>query len=139
MHADTLYQRMLDQERKAGEAKAAGLPAPIFPSLISPTKPSTSVPAKTKSEGESNMEPALPADFEELKPKVKAQLRGRLKGLSAEEREVEEKAMVMELAVGEIIGKQIGEIYEETGKAKRMRKEQGKETFSDRVGTWFGW
>ncbi|MCJ1471933.1 hypothetical protein MMC13_000574 [Lambiella insularis] len=139
MHADTLYHRMLDQERMVEEAKSAGLPIPTFPSLISPHRQSAVTPVKDHSGKDSSVEQPLPGDLEELKPKVKAQLRERLKGLSAEEREIEEKAMAMEIAAGEIVGKQITELYEETGNAKRLRKDQGKETFADRVGTWFGW
>ncbi|KZF26213.1 hypothetical protein L228DRAFT_257689 [Xylona heveae TC161] len=34
MHADTLYHRMLDQQRQMDEAKAAGKPIPKFPPLM---------------------------------------------------------------------------------------------------------
>ncbi|MCJ1385400.1 hypothetical protein MMC17_008523 [Xylographa soralifera] len=140
MHADTLYHRMLNQERLVKEAKDAGLPIPTFPSLISSAKSTgatasaETLPAKVPAS-----EIPLPRDLEDLKPKVKAQFRERLKGLSPEEREIEEKAMIMEIAAGETVGKQIGQIYEETGKAKQLRKEQGKETFGDKISSLFGW
>ncbi|MCJ1390606.1 hypothetical protein MMC18_003467 [Xylographa bjoerkii] len=140
MHADTLYHRMLDQERLAKEAKDAGLPIPTFPSLM-PSAKSTGAAASAKTlpaTGPASEVP-LPQDLEELKPRVKAQLRERLKGLSPEEREIEEKAMAMEIAAGETVGKQIGKIYEETGKAKQLRKDQGKETFGDKISSLFGW
>ena len=140
MHADTLYHRMLDQERLAKEAKDAGLPIPTFPSLISSTK-STGDTASAKmlpATGPASEIP-LPQELQDLKPEVKAQFRERLKGLSSEEREIEEKAMVMEIAAGETVGKQIGQIYAETGKAKQLRKEQGKETFGDKISSLFGW
>ncbi|MCJ1287587.1 hypothetical protein MMC26_006939 [Xylographa opegraphella] len=140
MHADTLYHRMLDQERLVKEAKDAGLPIPTFPSLISSTR-STGDAASTKplpAKGPASEIP-LPQELQDLKPKVKAEFRARLKGLSPEEREVEEKAMVMEVAAGETVGKQVSQIYEETGKAKQLRKEQGKETFGDKISSFFGW
>ncbi|MCJ1402184.1 hypothetical protein MMC11_005404 [Xylographa trunciseda] len=140
MHADTLYHRMLDQERLVKEAKDAGLPIPTFPKLMSSAK-STGVAdsAKTLPEKGPASEIPLPQDLEDLKPKVKAQLRERLKGLSPEEREIEEKAIAMEIAAGETVGKHIGQIYEETGKAKQLRKEQGRETFGDKISSLFGW
>ena len=140
MHADTLYHRMLEQERKVKEAKAAGLPIPTFPSLIPSPKSAEPVhAANVLPAGSPTSEIQLPKDLEDLKPKVKAQLRERLKGLSTEEREIEEKAMAMEIAAGETVGKQIDQMYEETGKAKQLRKEQGRETFGDKISNLFGW
>ena len=140
MHADTLYHRMLNQERLVKEAKDAGLPIPTFPSLIPSTKSTgDAASAKTLPAKGPASEIPLPQELEDLQPKVKAEFRQRLKGLSPEEREVEEKAMVMEVEAGETVGKQIGQIYEETGKAKQLRKEQGKETVGDKISSLFGW
>jgi len=140
MHADTLYHRMLDQERLVKEAKDAGLPIPTFPSLISSTNSTGDAAlAKTLPAKGPASEIPLPQELEDLRPQVKAEFRQRLKGLSPEEREIEEKAMIMEVAAGETVGKQIGQIYEETGKAKQLRKAQGKETVGDKISSLFGW
>ena len=139
MHADTLYHRMLEREQAVEEAKAAGLPVPTFPDIISSsTSLASAQPQSTPAVGSSEDQP-LPAGFEGLKPKVKAQVRDRLKNLTPEEREVEEKALAMELAAGETIGKQINQIFDDQGKAKRLRKEQGRETVADKIGSIFGW
>lgn len=139
MHADTLYHRMLKRERAVEEAKAAGVPVPTFPDILSASTAS-SPPSTTQTPpaAGSSAEPTLPPDFEGLKPKVQAQLKERLKDLSPEERALEEKAMAMEIAAGETVGKQIDKMFEEQAKAKKLRKEQGKETFGDKIGSLFG-
>ena len=138
MHADELYHRMLEQEKAVTEAKAANLPIPTFPSLISSELSSTG--QKTiRAETDRNSDETLPGELELLQPKVKAQIRARLKGLSPEERAVEEKALEEEMTAGETVTRQIGELYEEKAKAKRLRKEQGKETVGDRIRSLFGW
>ena len=141
MHADSLYHRMLDQERAVEAAKAAGEPIPLFPPIMSSTlHKSSSAPSDAASTSENAaIQQAASVTREELRPKVRTQLEKRFKDLSPEEREVEEKAIAMEIAAGEVLQKQIGEIWDEQGKAKKLRREQGKETFSDRVSGWFGW
>lgn len=141
MHADTLYHRMLERERVVAEAKAAGLPVPIFPDILSSSAtstPSQTLPTPTAGSSPEDPRP-LPPDLEGLKPKVKAQLRDRMKDLSPEERALEEKALSMEIAAGETVGKEIGRMFEDQAKAKKSRKEQGRETFGDKIGSWFGW
>ena len=139
MHADMLYHRMLERERVVEKAKAAGLPVPMFPDIISSSPPSTSAQPQSGLATTSLEDQPLPAEFEGLKPKVKAQVRDRLKNLTPEEREVEAKALAMELAAGETVGKQINQIFEDQGKAKKIRKEQGRETVADKIGSIFGW
>ena len=136
MHADTLYHRMLERERAVEEAKTAGLPIPTFPDMISSS--ASTQPQPTAALVSSGQRP-LPPEFERLDPKVKEQVRDRLKNLTPEEREVEEKALAMELVAGENVGKQINQLFEDQGKAKKLRKEQGRETLADKIGSVFGW
>ena len=143
MHADTLYHRMLDQERAIEEAKAADKPIPEFPPIVTslpstPLVPSTqaSTPSDTAATSPPQQVDPTPAQFS---PKVQAQLAERLKGLSPAERELEEKAIAMEIAAGQILGRQIDQLYEEQGKAKRERRARGQDTFADKVSGWFGW
>ncbi len=136
MHADTLYHRMLDQEKAIEKAKAAGQPVPSFPSII--PSPSTPAPLSVSSPPSTS-----PRDgrirSDQLTPEVQAQLKRRLEGLNPKEREVEEKAIVAEIAAGERLGRQIGVIYEEQAKTRKERKEQGQETLGDKISGWFGW
>lgn len=143
MHADTLYHRMLAQERATEEAKAAGKPIPEFPPIVAslpPASPSPSSQASASSDKVASSPPQQPDPTPaQLKPKVQAQLAQRLKGLSPAERELEEKAIAMEIAAGQILGRQIDQLYEEQGKEKKERKARGEETVGDKVSGWFGW
>ncbi|MCJ1245209.1 hypothetical protein MMC30_002410 [Trapelia coarctata] len=139
MHADTLYHRMLERERAVEEAKAAGLPIPTFPDILSSSKSTPSTTTQMTPPASAENPVPLPPDLEGLKPKVKAQLRDRLKDLSPEERALEEKALAMEIAAGKTVGKQIDKMFEDQAKAKKLRKEQGKETFGDKISSLFGW
>ncbi|KAI9878012.1 MAG: hypothetical protein M1830_002170 [Pleopsidium flavum] len=136
MHADTLYHRMLDQEKAIEEAKATGQPAPTFPPII----PSSSTPSTTSPSPRPSTSPRddrIRSD--QLTPEVQAQLKRRLEGLNPEEREVEEKAIVAEIAAGERLGRRIGVIYEEQAKTRKERKERGQETLGDKFSEWLGW
>ncbi|KAH7360238.1 hypothetical protein BKA65DRAFT_181044 [Rhexocercosporidium sp. MPI-PUGE-AT-0058] len=135
MHADTLYHRMLDQEKAIEAAKAEGKPLPEFPPLLSSSN-------KTKS---SNTSAAAHAHLEEnklkpsdLPPKVQAAFKKRLDGLTDEEREVEERAIKAEIQAGEQVALSLGSIYERQAEEKRIRKEQGKETIGDKISSVFG-
>ncbi|PQE15796.1 autophagy-related 6 protein [Rutstroemia sp. NJR-2017a BBW] len=127
MHADTLYHRMLDQEQQIEAAKAEGRPVPTFPPLMSQAKSSATqaepVPAPINNKLQAS----------ELPTKVQAQFKSRLEGLSAEEREVEERAIRAEIEAGEQVATQLGNIYKKQDEERRQRKEQGKETISDKL------
>ncbi|CAL3971972.1 unnamed protein product [Diplocarpon coronariae] len=129
MHADTLYHRMLAQEEAAEAAKAEGKPAPEFPPLLSSLGPKTSAPASPE---ESKMKAA------DLSPKMQAEFKKRLDGLSGDEREVEEKAINAEIQAGVQVAENLGGIYERQAEERRLRKEQGKETISDKILSAFG-
>ena len=139
MHADTLYQCMLERERAVEEARAAGLPIPTFPDILPSSKTAPLKPARITPPASAENPVPLPPDLEGLKPRVKAQLRERLKDLSPEDRELEEKALSAEVAAGATVGKQLNKMYEDEAEAKKLRKEQGRETIGDRIGSLFGW
>ncbi|KAE9367277.1 hypothetical protein N431DRAFT_350717 [Stipitochalara longipes BDJ] len=121
MHADTLYHRMLDQEKATEAAKAEGRPVPTFPPLLSRSKNSVDPVDDGKLQ---------PSD---LKPKVQEGFKKRLEGLTAEEREVEERAIKAEIQAGVQVAEQLGSIYEKQAEERRIRKEQGKETIGDKI------
>jgi hypothetical protein len=139
MHADTLYHRMLDQEQAVEEAKAARLPVPTFPSIISSSTLQAQSRTQSKPAEHSSEKTSLPSEIEALKPHIKEQLKDRLEKLSPEEREVEQKALQMEIAAGENVGHQLNKVFEEQDKARKLRKEQGKETFGDKISRLFKW
>ena len=139
MHADTLYHRMLERERAVEEAKAAGREIPQFPPILSTATPTESS-ATTQSLPSDLPHDQIPLDptLDQLAPRVKAQLRDRLKGLTPEERDVEMKAILGELTAGEAVTRRVDYLHEEAAKARRLRKEQGSETMGDRIMSIFG-
>lgn len=126
MHADTLYHRMLDQEKQIEAAKDEGRPVPTFPPLLSQAKSSPTqaqpIPAPIQNKLQAS----------DLPTKVQAQFKKRLEGLNDEEREVEERAIRAEIEAGEQVATQLGKIYKKQDEERRQRKEQGKETISDK-------
>lgn len=146
MYADTLYHRMLEQERAIKEAKAAGKPIPEFPPFVTtlPAEPSTPSPQAPASSDAAAISPTQPEELptltpDQFSPRVQARLAQRLKGLSPAEREVEEKAIAMEIRAAQILGRQIEQLFDEQGKEKKERKRRGEVTFADKVSTLFGW
>ncbi|KUJ09720.1 uncharacterized protein LY89DRAFT_597623 [Mollisia scopiformis] len=131
MHADTLYHRMLDQEKAIEAAKAEGKPIPSFPPLLSSRSKSTTSPAPHNLEDNRVKAADLPAS-------VQKGLKKRLEGLNDEEREVEERAIKAEIQAGEQVAASLSTIYEKQAEERRLRKEQGKETIGDKLSSVFG-
>lgn len=136
MHADTLYHRMLDQEKAIETAKAEGQPIPKFPPLMS------SAPIPTPTGTEPNSQPNTPTTTTKLQPsdlppEAQEQIKERLKGLKDDNREVEERAILEEIWAGEKVAGKLGSIYEKEREERRKRREEGKETLSDKVSTFF--
>jgi hypothetical protein len=132
MHADTLYHRMLDQEKAIEAAKAEGRPVPTFPPLLS-SKSKTSPSAGGQQAIDDNK--LQPSDLPES---VQAGLKKRLEGLNDEEREVEERAIKAEIRAGEQVAERLGTIYEKQAEERKIRKEQGRETIGDKVSSILG-
>ncbi|KAH8594758.1 hypothetical protein B0O99DRAFT_513253 [Bisporella sp. PMI_857] len=122
MHADTLYHRMLDQEKQIEAAKAEGKPIPTFPPLVS------SVPATQK-------KPLAKADDEQLDlaPDMQELLNKRLEGLSPEERDIEERAFRAEIRSGVEVAEHYTWFLAKQDAERRKRKDEGRETIGDKV------
>jgi hypothetical protein len=126
MHADSLYHRMLEQEKAIEAAKAEGRTLPTFPALLSSESKNLLL---SKEDG--GLQPS------DLKPTVQKGLKKRLEGLKDEEREVEERAINAEIQAGVQVAKQLGSIYEKQAEERRIRKDQGKETIGDKINSIF--
>ena len=133
MHADTLYHRMLDQEKAMEAAKEEGRPIPEFPPLLSSKKSNDDASSATAPSFTENK--TKPSDLPE---RVQVELKKRLEGLNPEEREVEERAIKAEIQAGEEIAGNLGKIYQTQAEDRRKRKEQGRETIGDRISSIFG-
>ncbi|MCJ1356249.1 MAG: hypothetical protein MMC33_006243 [Icmadophila ericetorum] len=133
MHADTLYHRMIAQEAAVEAAKSASEPLPTFPPLLSTPLPRSQKPAVELylDQAQKSTQPSI--SVEELKPAAKERFKERLKGLSEQEREVEEQAIRAEIAAGERLGRQIEGLREEEERQREKRRETGRRTFGDWV------
>ena len=131
MHADTLFHRMLDQEKQIEAAKAEGRPVPTFPPLLSSKTKHIKSPGEQLPMDENILQPS------DLKPAVQEKLKKRLEGLSEAEREVEERAIKAEIRAGEQVAVGLGKLYEEEKAARMKRKAEGKETIGDKINSIF--
>ena len=144
MHADALYHRMLAQEAATAEAKAAGLPEPHFaPILANANTPTPTPPNNNNTNNYSDTAPISKDDVppltaetrELLTPASQAGLRERMKGMTAAERELEERGVLMEARAANETSKQMTGIMEE----RKKRRENGTATMEDTISGWFGW
>lgn len=142
MHADTLYHRMLAQEAAAQEAKAAGLPepqfAPILPSVSRSTTPTPATIGITPAPAPPSKDdlPSLTPETQDLlNPASQAALRERLKTMTPTERELEERAVIMEAKEACETGKHVTDIMG----LRKKRRDEGNATVGDTISGWFGW
>lgn len=149
MHADTLYQRMLAQERAAEAAKAADEAVPTFPPLLSssPAQPPSSSASPSEflplpSEPTPMAKPERPItedDIDPLTPSARAALMERIKKLpTAEERELEERAVTMEARAGMRTSLEVRRVHDTQVRERQERREKGNATVLDAINGWFG-
>ncbi|KAI1003015.1 hypothetical protein K3495_g5184 [Podosphaera aphanis] len=135
MHADTLYHRMLEEEKMIEAARAQGKPEPVFPPLLS-QKPVFEVNPETefakKDVDQLSHQPS------ELKESVRQGLKERLEGLTPLEREIEEQTIKAEIRASENLGGSLTAIFEKQEQERKLRKERGKETIGDKIVSIFG-
>ncbi|KAI4250202.1 MAG: hypothetical protein L6R40_000375 [Gallowayella cf. fulva] len=154
MHADTLYHRMLDQERAVEAAKQSDLPIPEFPPLVTaealPSNPTTSTGQPISASASALLSSAQPMSHDESKtmylkrilpPDAIAQQEKEWdrKEMTAEERMLEARAMAMEAEAGMVVASQVGQMMQETKKGKEERRAKGTAGIGDRVSGWLGW
>lgn len=136
MHADSLYHRMLDQEKAIEEAKAEGRPIPTFPPLLSSKSKVMAAPTNTTTKATLEDNQVQPSD---LPSKVQEELKKRLEGLSEDQRILEERAIKAEIQAGEEVAGHLTNIFEKQEAERKKRKEEGKETIADKVTSIFRW
>ncbi|KAF0318112.1 autophagy-related protein 6 [Colletotrichum asianum] len=118
MHADKLYQRMVEQEKAIEAAKQEGLPVPKF---------DLSIPAAVE---------AAPAI--QPRPDLEKSWKEKLEQLPEEERAVEEAALRADLQAKAEVAKNVQKLWDEQEKEKQQRKAEGKATVMDRITGAFG-
>lgn len=133
MHADALYNRMLEQEKQIAEAKAAGKEAPRFGPLFE------DLPAQGTGPRAAQAPLPKPRELEMLNADARVKFEKKVKDMSPQERELEERAFAAELALGIETSHRLERHRNEVKEAKQARKEQGQETVTDKLSSFFGW
>jgi hypothetical protein len=147
MHADKLYQQMLQQEAQIETAKAEGRPMPKFEGVLSrrnvaQAMSGTSSPSSTAVPVAEIGKPGAEDDAEiwsQIKPEARKEYEKKLEKLSPEDREIEKMAVVGELRAQTGVAKQLEETFVEERVARMKRREAGQATFGDTIKTLWGW
>jgi hypothetical protein len=144
MHADKLYQRMLQQEAEIKLAETEGRSRPTFESLLSnkdisrtmansasadPTAPGRIIPG-TKAENDV---------WSQVKPEARIAYEQKLSELPPEQQEVERMAVLGELKAQTGITKKVAETFLEERIERIKRRESGQATIGDTIKYWWGW
>lgn len=118
MHADRLWQRIVEQEKLIDVAKQNDQPIPQFEPVL-PNK---------------NIRPAS-----ELPEDLRNGLEKRVEGMNPQQRAIEEAVFAAEIANQRIVGKQGLEFLEREQQARNQRFKDGTATLGDRMKRWWGW
>ena len=146
MHADTLYNRMVEQEAEVEKAKDEGRPIPKFGPILTPAqtaalaaKPipahtTTTAAATTATQGGQGYEP----ETDGLTPEQQEILREKLEKVPEEDREAEEAALKGEWRAKAEVANRVQDLWKQQERDRRARKEKGEQTLWDRVSGVFG-
>ncbi|EGD98668.1 hypothetical protein TESG_06148 [Trichophyton tonsurans CBS 112818] len=129
MHADKLYHRMLDYERRVAEAKEAGREPPHPKSLFK----SEAEIAASEQPGRPDDEclipggEGLPAGAKPYKP---------LKEMTPHERELEVQSLKQQMAQRDVYMKEVAPVLKAEEEAKNKRREKFSSWFGETIGSW---
>ena len=141
MHADRLYQEMLEREQKIKEAKEAGIEAPELPPLIqadSTIKALGEDSAWARARGKA-AESGIPTKLSAYAPEEQKMIKKRLEGLSKQERELELQLILAESRAKSEYAEQIANQMGDERESRAMRRARGTETAGDTIKRWWGW
>lgn len=154
MHADTLYHRMLEEEKRVKELKKQGVEVKSVETteMLSETQEklrkggfADALKVRMKAMGLAEQtqvgvrEDGKPMKFEDLSPERQAVFLERIKDKSPEERALEIQAISGEMAASEDYLKKILPVYEQERREREQRREEGRETIGDKIKTAWGW
>ncbi|KAK4985748.1 hypothetical protein LTR50_005770 [Elasticomyces elasticus] len=140
MHADKLYQEMMERERLSEEAKKAGLPEPTFEPLLNPQSASEAASAFSGTEAVPTATQATQArGLDIFGPEKRKEIEARLAGKSVQERELEVQLIVAESRASVEYGEKIREHFDAEKKQRGERMERGKGTVGDTIKRIWGW
>jgi hypothetical protein len=138
MHADKLYQQMMEQEALIEKAKEEGKPIPKFESVLSKRNVTRAMPST------STTTPRVEADEENdvwshIKASSRREYEKKLAELPPEEQEIERSALLGELRAQTGMAKKVEETFVEERINRMKRKESGQATIGDTIKRLWGW
>ena len=157
MHADTLYHRMLDEEKREEELQKQGKLVEDVLSAESRGKVeetqevlrsggfADALKVRMKAVGMMGQtqvgtkEDGKPLTFQDLSPEKQAVFLQRLKNQTPAERALSVRAVSGELASNEDYLKKLVPVWEEDKRQREQRRAEGKETIGDRIKSAWGW
>jgi hypothetical protein len=140
MHADRLYQQMLEHEKAIARAKEQGLPVPEFRPVMSRENLAKVLGVQLPPAAADEKPMQSPDDFSHVPEKLREDFKQSVKDKSREERAVEEAALLGEIRDRNAMGNEAAKILEEDKKKRLQRWEEGKPTIGDRMKrAWGGW
>lgn len=137
MHADKLYQQMMQQEAEMEKAKEEGKPIPKFESILSKQNVVNAMSGGSKT---ASADVTDDSDlWTRIKPESRREYEKKLATLPPEEQEVERMAMLGELRASTGMAKQVEETFIEERIKRMQRREAGQATFGDTIKRLWGW
>jgi hypothetical protein len=130
MHADKLYQRMMQQEAEIESAEKEGRPKPAFESLLADRRAPSTVPVPSDAETDI---------WSQIKPESRREYEKKLAELPPEQQEFERMAVLGELKANTGIAKKVEATFVEERIARMKRRESGQATLGDTIKYWWGW
>lgn len=143
MHADKLYQQMMEQEALIAKAKAEGKEPPTFESVLSKRNVSRAMSGKPLAVTPTTDKSQLDAEDQELwkliKPESRANYDKLLDKMPPLERDIEKKALLGELQANIGQAKHVQETFIEERINRMKRREAGQSTIGDNIKRLWGW
>ena len=132
MHADRLYQRMMEQEKLVEEAKRAGRAPPVFEPVL-PPEVSVNAPVGAGAGMKT------PPEIERLRKGAREDFEKSVQGKNAVEKYYEERAFAAEIDAAVQASEQLDKRKEEVRQGKQERRAKGEASLGDKISGWLGW
>lgn len=144
MHADKLYQQLMERERAIEQAMEEGREPPKFESVLSGKNvakamegpPGTSKLSAGANKKESEDDSHI---WARIKPSAREEYERRLAELPAEEQDIERKAILGELRAQNGVAQKLEGAFIEERIARMKRRERGQATIGDTIKRLWGW
>jgi len=149
MHADSLYQQMLQHEKAVAEAKDQGLPVPSFQPIMSRESVARFLGAKMKDDLRSaeSAQPTLqdpeildllPDDIKEETRKTLKAFKKNVANMTPDEKAVEEAELLSRMRDHGRLIKEYSAFMADQKHEREKRQRDGTETITDRLQRWWG-